>query len=132
MYISKNEFSKLDYCVDLLQKVLDDLLTTQNNIFPEGLNSVKVSIEEARKASSKVLEREASAMAIKIARNKMRSGTIDLVKTQFFNGEKWIDTGDEWPSVTLAWAQLGRDNFNHRVVDKQGNVLKENTNFNKK
>lgn len=53
-----------------------------------------------------------------------------MVKTQYYNGKEWIDTGDEWPRMELAWMQLGGDNYNHRVIDEDGKVLIENSQFN--
>ncbi len=50
-------------------------------------------------------------------------------KTQYFNGEKWIDTGRECHNWQLAWAVLGNDNYNHRVVNENGEIIIQNREY---
>ena len=51
-----------------------------------------------------------------------------MIRVQYYNGKKWIDTA-EWVNAGIAWASLGGDTFNHRIVDENDNVLKEDTKF---
>ena len=53
-----------------------------------------------------------------------------MYKTQYYNGNEWIFTGDEWPQWQLNWGQLGGNDFNHRVIDENGQVIIENSEFN--
>lgn len=53
-----------------------------------------------------------------------------MVRLEYFNGKKW-ELVSEWPNALIAWVSLGTDTFNYRVVDENGNVLKEDTVFDK-
>lgn len=60
----------------------------------------------------------------KEAFNNLKSRS--MVTLQYFDGQNWIDEG-QWPNELIAWATLGDDNYNYRVVDEKGNVLKINS-----
>ncbi len=48
-----------------------------------------------------------------------------MVLIQWFDGQKWIDC-ETWQNAEIAWATLGGDNYNYRVIDAEGKVLKIN------
>ena len=41
---------------------------------------------------------------------------------EYYNGTQWIGCGT-WSSAELAWASLGNDNYNYRVIDVDNNVI---------
>lgn len=47
-----------------------------------------------------------------------------MVTLEYFDGNTW-NFVSEWASETLAWISLGGDNFNYRVVNAAGFVLKQ-------
>lgn len=53
-----------------------------------------------------------------------------MVRLEYFNGKEWVFV-QEWQNAEIAWATLGGDTFNYRVVDEKGIVLKEDTVFEK-
>jgi hypothetical protein len=53
-----------------------------------------------------------------------------MVILQYWTGEEWVNV-DMWPNEKLAWAALGGDTFNYRVIDKDGKVLISDTVFDK-
>jgi len=53
-----------------------------------------------------------------------------MVQLQYFNGKVWVLV-EGWPNAEIAWATLGGDTFNYRVVDEDGGILKEDTIFEK-
>ena len=48
-----------------------------------------------------------------------------MVTIQYWEGTTWIDV-ETWQNAEIAWATLGGDNYNYRVIDKDGEVLKIN------
>ena len=54
-----------------------------------------------------------------------------MVRLEYFNGKEWLLV-EEWQNAEIAWVTLGGDTFNYRVVDEKGNVVKEDTIFEKK
>lgn len=52
-----------------------------------------------------------------------------MYRLEYYNGSEWVLV-QEWYNEILAWASLGGDNYNYRIVDKDGNVVKENTTWN--
>lgn len=51
-----------------------------------------------------------------------------MVRLEFFNSKEWVFVG-EYANENIAWITLGGDNFNYRVVNENGDVLKINTTF---
>ena len=49
-------------------------------------------------------------------------------KVEYFNGKEWVFVSS-WTNAELGWATLGGDTFNYRLVDDEGNVIKEDTQF---
>lgn len=51
-----------------------------------------------------------------------------MVTLEYYNGTHWIFVS-EYVNENIAWMTLGDDNFNYRVVNEKGDVLKINTKF---
>lgn len=47
-----------------------------------------------------------------------------MVTLQWFDGENWVFI-DEYSNELIAWITLGPDTYGYRVIDKDGNVLKQ-------
>lgn len=47
-----------------------------------------------------------------------------MVTLQWFDGENWVFI-DEYSNALIAWITLGPDTYGYRVIDKDGNVLKQ-------
>ena len=46
-----------------------------------------------------------------------------MIRLQYYNGKEW-QTVSEWGNAEIAWATLGGDTYNYRIVDENDNVLK--------
>lgn len=46
-----------------------------------------------------------------------------MVKLQYFNKGIW-ETISTWYNEGMAWASLGGDTYNYRVIDQNGKALK--------
>lgn len=53
-----------------------------------------------------------------------------MVRLEYFNGKEWT-TVEYWQNAEIAWATLGGDTFNYRLIDEYGKVIKEDTVFDK-
>lgn len=51
-----------------------------------------------------------------------------MVRLEYFNGKEWVLV-QEWQSAEAAWASLGDDTFNYRLVDGNGIILKQGRTF---
>lgn len=51
---------------------------------------------------------------------------MEKVTLQWYNGKEWINVS-EWANAKTAWFSLGNDNFNYRIINKDGNVIISNT-----
>ncbi len=40
-----------------------------------------------------------------------------MVQIQWWNGTEWIDVGEPWANEDWAWASLGGDNNNYRIIN---------------
>lgn len=51
-----------------------------------------------------------------------------MVTLEYYNGKEWTFV-HKYPNEIIAWMTLGSDNYNYRVVNEAGEVLKINTKF---
>ena len=68
MYISKKELAKLEFLLDLLDRVVTGEETGQNNYFIEGVDVIREELNKGYKGIEKVNDREVMSIARKIVR----------------------------------------------------------------